>query len=59
MSPRIIDLIYTVCMEDDLTKMNGMTPDEILDHLGCTVDDDGEILDADENPTGIWYDEII
>lgn len=59
MNEKLKELIFVVCMEHELTIMESMTPCEILDHLGCTVDDDWQILDADENPTGIWYDEII
>ena len=58
MNEKLKELIFVVCMEDELEVMTRLTPDEILDHLGCAVDLDGEILDADENPTGIWYDEI-
>ena len=58
MNEKITELIHAVCMEHELAIMNRMTPDEVMEHLGCTVDVDGEILDADENPTGIWYDEI-
>ena len=42
----------------NLMTNHGMTTDEILDTLGCTVDDEGEIIDEDGNRTGIWYEEI-
>lgn len=58
MNEKLKELIFVVCMEDELEVMTKMTSDEVIDHLGCTVDVEGEILDADENPTGIWYDEI-
>lgn len=58
MNEKLKELIYVVCMEDELEVMSRMTPDEVMEFLGCTVDVEGEILDADENPTGIWYDEI-
>ncbi len=58
MNEKLKELIYVVCMEDELEVMSRMTPDEVMEYLGCTVDGEGEILDADENPTGIWYAEI-
>lgn len=42
----------------DLVTNHSMTTDELLDCLGCTVDDEGEILDSNGNPTGVWYEEI-
>ena len=53
----MLELLDFVCVDPEQLQ-TGMTTDDILEHLGCTVDVDGEILDADENPTGIWYDEI-
>ena len=38
---------------------NRMTIDEALRFFDLTVDDDGEIIDAAGNATGIWYDDII
>ena len=42
----------------DLIANHRMTTDEIIACLGCTVDDEGEIIDSDGNYTGVWYDEI-
>lgn len=42
----------------DLISDHRMTTDEIIACLGCTVDDEGEIIDSDGNYTGVWYDEI-
>ena len=42
----------------DLVTNHSMTTDEILDCIGCTVDEDGEILDESGKPTGIWFEEI-
>ena len=42
----------------DLITNHRMTTDEIIACLGCTVDDEGEIIDSDGNYTGVWYDEI-
>lgn len=37
---------------------SNMTVDEILDCCGCTVDEDGEILDSNGKGTGIWWEEV-
>lgn len=42
----------------DLITNHSMTTDEIIDCLGCTVNDEGEIIAEDGTATGIWYDEI-
>ena len=42
----------------NLITNHGMATDEILDTLGCTVDDEGEIIDEDGKRTGVWYEEI-
>ena len=43
-----------------LVTNRSMTTDEILECIHCTVDDEGEIIDADTGkPTGIWYEEVI
>ena len=42
----------------DLITDHRMTTDEIIACLGCTVDDDGEIIDSDGNYTGVFFDEI-
>ena len=42
----------------DLITNHSMTTDEIIDCLGCTVDDEGEIIDENGNCTGVWYEEI-
>ena len=42
----------------DLITSHRMSTDEIIACLGCTVDDEGEIIDSDGNYTGVWYDEI-
>ena len=45
-------------LNTDLITDHRMTTDEILSCLGCTVDDDGEIIDSDGNYTGVYFDEI-
>lgn len=42
----------------DLLTNHGMTTDEQLECLGCTVDEEGEIIDENGKATGIWYEEI-
>ena len=42
----------------DLITDHRMTTDEIIACLGCTVDDEGEIIDENGNCTGVWYEEI-
>lgn len=42
----------------DMLTNHSMTTDEQLECLGCTVDDEGEIIDENGNGTGIWYEEI-
>lgn len=42
----------------DLITNHGMTTDEILDCICCTVDEEGEIIDENGKATGIWYDEV-
>lgn len=42
----------------DLITNRSMTTDEILGCLGCTVDEEGEIIADNGKPTGIWYEEI-
>lgn len=58
MNEKMKELLDFVCVDPEQITADGMTAADILEYLGCTVDVDGEILDADENPTGIWYDEI-
>ena len=51
---------------DDLKRILGsdvitnrwLTTDEIISALGCTVADDGEILDSYGCCTGVYIDEI-
>lgn len=42
----------------DLITDHRMTTDEIISCLGCSVDDDGEIIDSEGNYTGVYFDEI-
>lgn len=42
----------------ELITNHSMTTDEILNCIGCTVDEEGEIIREDGQPTGIWYEEI-
>ena len=56
MNNRLNDLLNI--LGADLITNHSMTTDEIIDCLGCTVDDEGEIIDNDGNYTGGWYDEI-
>lgn len=43
----------------DLVTNHSMTTDEILECIGCTVDNDGEIIVLDTGKaTGIWYEEV-
>lgn len=53
---RLDDLLKI--LDTDLITNHRMTTDEIIACLGCTVDDEGEIIDANGNYTGVWYDEI-
>lgn len=53
---RLDDLLNVLGI--DLITDHRMTTDEIIACLGCTVDDEGEIIDSDGNYTGVWYDEI-
>lgn len=57
MNKKLLELLDFVCVDPEQLQ-TGVTADDILEYLGCTVDVDGEILDADENPTGIWYEQI-
>ena len=56
MNNRLNDLLNILGV--DLITNHSMTTDEIIDCLGCTVDDDGEIIDENGNGTGVWYEEI-
>ena len=56
MNNRLNDLLNI--LGPDLITNHSMTTDEIIDCLGCTVDDDGEIIDENGNGTGVWYEEI-
>ena len=56
MNNRLNDLLNV--LNADLVTNHSMTTDEILDCLGCTVDDEGEIIDENGNCTGVWYEEI-
>ena len=43
----------------EMMSYNRMTVDEILECIGCGVDDDGEIIDLDTGKaTGICYEEL-
>ena len=53
---RLDDLIRILV--SDLITSHWMTSDEIIYAFGCTVDDDGEILDRNGCCTGVCYDEI-
>lgn len=41
-----------------LISNHSMTTDEVLNLFDLTVDDEGEIIDAEGHGTGIWYEEI-
>ena len=56
MNNRLNDLLNI--LGADLITNHSMTTDEIIDCLGCTVDDEGEIIDENDNCTGVWYEEI-
>ena len=56
MNNRLNDLLNI--LGADLITNHSMTTDEIIDCLGCTVDDEGEIIDENGNRTGVWYEEI-
>ena len=56
MNNRLNDLLNI--LNADLVTNHSMTTDEIIDCLGCTVDDEGEIIDEKGNCTGVWYEEI-
>ena len=56
MNNRLNDLLTILGI--DLITNHRMTTDEIIACLGCTVDDEGEIIDENGNCTGVWYEEI-
>ena len=56
MNKKLNELLNILNM--DLITNHSMTTDEILECLGCTVDDEGEIIDDNGKSTGIWYEEI-
>ena len=56
MNNRLNDLLNILGV--DLITNHSMTTDEIIDCLGCTVDNEGEIIDETGNCTGVWYEEI-
>lgn len=57
MNEKMNELLNIVGCE--LVTNHGMTTDEILECICCTVDEDGEIIDMDTGKaTGIWYEEI-
>ena len=56
MNKRLNDLLNI--LNADLVTNHSMTTDEIIDCLGCTVDDEGEIIDENGKCTGVWYEEI-
>lgn len=41
-----------------LISNRSMTTDEVLNLFDLSVDDDGEIIDAEGHGTGIWYEDI-
>lgn len=53
---RLEDLLNI--LDTDLITDHRMTTDDIIACLGCTVDDDGEIIDSDGSYTGVYFDEI-
>lgn len=58
MNEKLRELCKIVGAEPELMQHNRMTTDEILECIHCTVDDEGEIIDENGKPTGIWYEEI-
>ena len=56
MNNRLNDLLNILGC--DLITNHSMTTDEIIDCSGCTLDDEGEIIDENGNCTGVWYEEI-
>ena len=56
MNEKMKDLLKLINVE--LITNRSMTTDEILECIGCTVDEDGEIIDSGGNATGIWYEEV-
>ena len=56
MNEKLRELLDTLGI--DLVANHSMTTDEILECIGCTVDDEGEIIAENGKPTGIWYEEI-
>lgn len=57
MNERLKDLLEKLGVPEYHLPLNSTT-DEMLASLGCTVDDEGEILDEDGSPTGVWYEEV-
>ena len=38
---------------------HSMTTDELIECLGCHIDDEGEIINSETGkPTGVWYEDI-
>lgn len=58
MNENMKKLMQILHINPEMMAYNRMTTDEILDCCGCTVDEDGEILDENGNVTGIWYEEV-
>lgn len=56
MGEKLRELLDTLGI--DLVTNRSMTTDELLACIGCTVDDEGEIITEDGKPTGVWYEEI-
>ena len=42
----------------DLITDHRMTTDEIIACMGCSVDDEGEIIDSDGNYPGVFFYEL-
>ena len=56
MNKRLNDLLNILGVE--LIVNHSMTTDEIIECLGCTVDDEGEIIGENGKCTGVWCEEI-
>lgn len=54
---KLIDTTSGVELGNIITN-HSMSIDEALELLWCTVDEDGEILNENGEPTNAWYDDL-
>lgn len=44
---------------EELITNRSWTADELINWFDCTVNDEGEIIAANGNKTGWWYEDIV